>query len=66
MSERFARSCAGKRAYNSERRAREAAKGSQVVYGQKMNAYLCEFCERWHVGSTYPQQARAAREGMEA
>ena len=61
MSERYSRSCAGKRAYNSERRAAEAAKGSQILYGQPMNAYKCEFCNRWHVGSTLPWNSSTAR-----
>lgn len=62
MSERFARSCANKRHYNSERRANDAAKASQIVYGVPMNAYACEFHPgKFVVGSTYPQYAKAER-----
>lgn len=61
MSERFARSCAGKKRYNSARRATEAAKAAQIIYAQEMNAYACEFCGRYHVGSTHPWEGRVAR-----
>jgi hypothetical protein len=31
-----------------------------------MNAYYCEeFCRKWHVGNTYPQNAKAARRERE-
>lgn len=69
MSERFARACAKKRHYPSERRAADAAKESQRKFGVPMNAYECPFCpNRWVVGNTYPQngrQARLEREGEE-
>ena len=56
MSERYAKACAGKHHYRSERRAREAAKDSQRIYGVKQNAYPCPFHPRmWVTGSTYPQ-----------
>jgi hypothetical protein len=62
MSERFARACAKKRHYNSERRANEVAKASQIIYGVPMNAYPCPFCKgKFCVGSTYPQYAKAER-----
>lgn len=62
MSERWARSCRGKRHYNSERRAQEAAKSSQIMYKQTMNAYPCEFCPgKWVTGSTYPWEGKEAR-----
>lgn len=62
MSERFARSCANKRHYNSERRAADAAKASQIVYCVPMNAYPCEFHPgKFVIGSTYPQNAKAER-----
>lgn len=62
MSDRYAVSCANKRHHNSERRARDAAKASQIAYGIPMNAYPCEHCKKWHVGSTYPQYSRTERE----
>lgn len=65
MSERYARACAHKRGYNSERRASEAAKGSQIVFGIPMNSYKCDVCRKWHVGSTYPQNSTAARREAE-
>ena len=61
MSERAARSCNGKIRYNSQRRAAAAAKASQIVYGIPINEYLCNICKQWHCGSTYPQNAKAAR-----
>ena len=62
MSEKYARACAKKRHYNSERRAREAAKASKIVYGVALNAYPCDFHPgKWVVGSTYPQYAKAER-----
>ena len=62
MSERFARACAKKRHYRSERRAQDAAKESQRVYGIPLNPYLCPFCKgKWVVGATYPQHAKAER-----
>lgn len=62
MSERYARACAHKRRYNSQRRAADAAKASQIVFGQPMNEYLCEICKRWHVGSTFMRDGRLQRE----
>jgi hypothetical protein len=65
MSEKWASSCRGKRHYNSERRADEAARASQVVYGVKMNSYPCEFHPgKWVVGNTYACNGKRAR--MEA
>jgi len=66
MSERYAKACAGKHHYRSERRAREAAKDSQRIYGVKQNAYPCPFHPRmWVTGSTYPQYGRTARREAE-
>jgi hypothetical protein len=62
MSDRWASSCRGKRHYNSERRAAEAAKSSQVMYGVPMNAYPCEFCPtKWVVGNTFAANGKQAR-----
>ena len=70
MSERYARACAKKRHYNSERRAVQAAKASQIIYGIPMRAYACEFHPgKFVVGSTYPQYSKTERmkeEGREA
>lgn len=66
MSERFARSCAGKKHYRSERKAEVAAKRSQRTYGVPLNAYPCDFCKGlWVVGNTYPWNAKNAREARE-
>ena len=62
MSNDFARSCSGKKRYNSLRRAQEAAKSSKVVYGIELNAYLCRYCKKFHVGATHPWEGRTARE----
>ena len=61
MSDRWASSCRGKKHYNSERRADEAAKASQVVYGVPMRSYKCDFCGRWHVGNTFACNGKKAR-----
>ena len=61
MSERYASSCAHKIHYNSERRADEAAKASQIVYQVPMNAYKCDYCGRWHVGNTFARNGKRAR-----
>ena len=62
MSERWARSCRGKRHYLSFRRASEAAKESQQVYGVPMNAYPCDFCKgEWVVGNTNAANGKEAR-----
>ena len=61
MSDRWASACRGKRYYNSERRADEAARASQVVYGIHLNSYFCEFCKRWHVGATFAANGKKAR-----
>lgn len=67
MSERWARSCRGKRHYRSERRAIAAAKESQRKFGVPMNAYECDFHPgEWVVGNTYPQNGRQARLEREA
>ena len=66
MSERYARSCAGKKHYRSERRADEAAKRSQIKFKVPMNSYPCPFCKgSWVVGNTYPWNAKNAREARE-
>ncbi len=65
MSNRWASSCRGKVPYNSERRANEAAKASQVVYSVEMNSYFCEFCHKWHVGNTFARNGKAARRERE-
>lgn len=61
MSERWASSCRGKKHYNSEHRADEAAKASQIVYQVPMNAYKCDYCGRWHVGNTFARNGKRAR-----
>jgi len=61
LSRRWAVACRGKRRYNSERKAREAARGSQIVYGVPMNEYECEFCKGWHVGNTFAANGKEAR-----
>jgi hypothetical protein len=67
MSDRWASSCVGKRHYNSERRADEAAKASQIVYGVPIRSYPCEFCKgKFVVGNTFAtngKKARMEREG---
>ena len=66
MSERYARSCAGKKHYRSERRADEAAKRSKIKFGVPMNSYPCDFCKgMWVVGNTYPWNAKNARDARE-
>ena len=69
MSDRWASSCVGKRHYNSERRADEAAKASQIVYGVPMRSYPCEFCKgKFVVGNTFAtngKKARMEREGVQ-
>ena len=61
MSDRWASACRGKRRYNSERKAETAAKTSQIVYGVPMNAYLCDYCKKWHVGNTLARNGKRAR-----
>jgi len=62
VSDRYARSCAGKKHYNSKRRADEAAKSSQILYGITMNAYACPFHPgKFCVGTTHPWEAKTAR-----
>jgi hypothetical protein len=61
MSERYARSCGGKKRYPSARRANVAVRESKRKFGIELNEYFCEFCHQWHVGATYPQQGRTAR-----
>lgn len=65
MSDHAARSCNGKIRYNSQRRAADAAKASQIIYGIPMNEYLCDICKRWHVGSTRVYDAKTARRERE-
>lgn len=63
MSDDYARSCSGKKRYNSFRRANEAAKSSKIAYGIELNAYgPCKYCQRYHVGATHPWEGRTARE----
>ena len=62
MSERFARACAKKRHYRSERRSVDAAKRTQRMTGIEMRAYRCPYCKgQWCVGTLYPQQSRTER-----
>ena len=62
MSDRYAKACAKKRHYPSERRALDAAKESQIIYGQPMKAYECMWHKgQWCVGSRYADQGRTAR-----
>lgn len=61
MSEDYARSCSGKKRYNSLRRAQEVAKGTKITFGMEFNAYLCHHCQRFHVGATHPWDGRTAR-----
>ena len=66
MSDKWASACRGKRRYNSERRAKEAAKTSQMLYGVPINAYgPCEFCSKWHVGNSFAANGRKARNERE-
>jgi hypothetical protein len=67
MSERTSRACSGKKHYNSERRARDAAKESQIKFGIPMNEYPCPVCKgKWVVGSTYPWDAKTERRKRDA
>lgn len=62
MSDLYARACARKRHYRSERRASDAAKESQTKFGVRMNAYECPIHKgRWVVGTTYACQGKQAR-----
>jgi hypothetical protein len=62
MSDRYAKACAQKRHYRSERRAADAAKDSQIIFGQPMKAYPCPIHKgQWCVGSTYASMGRTAR-----
>ena len=62
MSDKWASACRGKRHYNSEHRADEAAKASQIVYGVAMNSYPCPFHPgKWVVGSTFARNGKRAR-----
>ena len=62
MSDRWASACRGKRHYNSERRADEAAKASQVVYGVPINSYPCPYHPgKWVVGNTFARNGKHAR-----
>jgi hypothetical protein len=66
MSDRWASSCRGKRHYNSERRADQAAKASQIAYGVKLNSYPCPFCPgKFCVGNTFAANGKAARREKE-
>lgn len=66
VSERYARSCAHKKHYPSERRAADAAKESQRKFGIPMNAYECEFHPKQYViGSTFPWNSRSERRERE-
>ena len=61
MSEWFARACSTKKRFPSERRAKEAAKLSQIKFGNPMEAYSCRFCKQWHIGASSPEFGSTAR-----
>jgi hypothetical protein len=47
------RQCSEKRRYRSEEDARDAVRSMQyrrLPGGSKLHAYLCSFCQGWHVG----------------
>ena len=62
MSQRWASSCAGKKHYNSPRKAEAAAKDSQIIYGTPMNSYACPYCKgKFVVGNTLARNGKRAR-----
>jgi hypothetical protein len=44
------RSCAGKRAHDTETSASEHLDRLVRQGGVRLNAYRCKFCHQWHVG----------------
>lgn len=43
--------CAGKLAFNSEEEAKKSATAIEHQRGIKLNAYLCNDCDLWHLSS---------------
>jgi hypothetical protein len=43
---------APKAVFGSQREALRAANVSRIESGATLNAYECDFCSRWHLGST--------------
>jgi hypothetical protein len=55
IEERFerrrARMCGTKRAFATEQEAEDAAYRHRMETGEAKQAYLCDFCRHWHIGS---------------
>lgn len=51
----------GKIPFSSRREARVKARESTRRVGSAFDAYLCDKCERWHIGRAYETQTEAER-----
>lgn len=50
LKPRIGRTCEGKYGFYTRQHAKNAARFKEEQLGIKMNVYLCDYCNCWHIG----------------